>query len=211
MGSLEQSIRSYFEQHEIRFIKAEGESDFRLDYTMQNFVAHCRVIYDEQRHFTGFSVSGGVKIPHTRRTDAMEYITRANHGLACGGFQMDCDDGDLLFRIGVFTASGPIATETMDSMVQIAIRTFDRYYNGLMEVVYANKAPSEAITEAEAGAPGQDQVDEVVEALLKHIADDGHAAGSDGEVDRPRKRRGRPRTRKAQPPTDKSSETPPEE
>ncbi len=167
MSSLEKSVRLYMEQSGLRFIKAEDANDFRVDYTMDNFIAHGRIVFDEQRNFVGFMVSGSIKVAFDRRVDAMEYITRANYGLNLGGFQMDFDDGDILFRTGLFIGEAEPTPALIDPLIQVAIRTYDRYYKGLMEVLYAGKSPAEAVQEAEKNGPSQEEVDQIVETLLR--------------------------------------------
>lgn len=189
MGAIEQAIRDYFERANLRFIKADSDSDFRIDYTMDSFVAHGRLVFDEDRSFMGFMVSGSVKVPQNRRIEAMEFITRANYGLACGGFQMDYDDGDILYRTGIFLNGSEPEPDMVDPIVQVAIRTYDRYYKQLMQVLYAGQAAIEAIAEAEESGPSQEQIDRVVETLLESYTGDSQGEQQNTDSEKPRKRR----------------------
>lgn len=81
-----------------------------------------------------------------------EYLLRANYGLKYGNFQMDFDDGEILYRYTQRTCDVSLTDEEIERSIIIPLAMFSRYGNGLVKVMFTLSTPEEAISEAESEA-----------------------------------------------------------
>ena len=100
-----------------------------------------------------------VRVPEAQRPTVAEYLTRANYGLLFGNFELDYTDGEVRFRTSMNTDDAAINSVVARHLVQQNVNTADRYFNGLLRVVYGALDPASAIREAETPpepTPGED-------------------------------------------------------
>lgn len=90
------------------------------------------------------------KVPSLKRGRISELLTRANHGLTVGNFEMDYQDGEVRYK-GSFNYD-----ERMKDSQELFLRnlytTFhmmDKFLPGIMSVIYADTPPKEAIKQIE--------------------------------------------------------------
>lgn len=74
-----------------------------------------------------------------------EVLTRANHGLALGAFDIDMDDGDISYHIGQIILGERLEDEMIGGLVATALAAADRYFPGLMRVMFAGHTPDDAV------------------------------------------------------------------
>jgi hypothetical protein len=86
------------------------------------------------------------------RAPVAEYITRANYGLRAGKFEMDFDDGEILFSLSIDCEDRSSLSEdmVMSTLLGTPYRMLNKYGDGLVAVMYGFKTPADAIEEAEA-------------------------------------------------------------
>jgi len=85
-------------------------------------------------------------VPEGRRNAVAEFITRSNFGHRIGFFQMSFFDGELSYHISFTVADGTLADGQVAHAVNNVLFSIDRYYPGLMEVIYGGRDPQEAWT-----------------------------------------------------------------
>jgi hypothetical protein len=91
-----------------------------------------------------------VHVAEQERLCAVDYLNRANWGLRSGALELDPRDGEIRFRITTDASGGAIVPEMIRRMVHTALGTSERYFPGLMSVVFAGVEPAEAISSVEA-------------------------------------------------------------
>ena len=89
------------------------------------------------------------RAPGDRRVAVAEAITRANFGLPVGGFELDFEDGEVRFRVGIDVEGGSFAPVMMQNMLGLSVAMCDRYHDALMRVMFADMEPAAAIALAE--------------------------------------------------------------
>lgn len=89
------------------------------------------------------------KAPEGRQREAMEFITRANYGMNIGNFEMDMQDGEIRFKVALDVEAGILSTIMVRNMMTAAFFTVDRYFPGLMSVLFGNAIPAAAVREIE--------------------------------------------------------------
>ena len=85
-------------------------------------------------------------VPENRRNAVAEFITRSNAGHRIGFFQMGFFDGELSYHISFTVADGTVADGQIEHAVSNVLFSMDRYYPGLMAVIYGGRSPHEAWT-----------------------------------------------------------------
>jgi len=83
-------------------------------------------------------------VPENRRGVVAEFITRSNLGHRIGFFQMSLFDGELSFLISFTVADGTLVDGQIEHAVNNVLQSMDRYYPGLMEVIYGDRDPHAA-------------------------------------------------------------------
>lgn len=96
-----------------------------------------------------FYVMIPVKAPPEKRAALAEFITRANYGLRIGNFEMDFSDGEVRYKSSLDFAGVELTPRLIENTIYPAVSTCDRYQPGIMQIIYGNISPVEAIAEIE--------------------------------------------------------------
>lgn len=83
--------------------------------------------------------------PEGRRYATAEFVERANYGMLMGNFEQDFEDGEVRFRTAAHFGGEEASFSAVKQLVYINISTMDRYFPGLMSVMYSNTPPVDAI------------------------------------------------------------------
>jgi hypothetical protein len=78
-----------------------------------------------------------------------EYLTRANYGLYIGNFEMDYTDGEIRYKSSIDVENTELVPAVIHNVVYPSVYMMDCYLPGIMEVIYANAVPAEAIKKIE--------------------------------------------------------------
>lgn len=92
-----------------------------------------------------FYVLAPESVPPEKRVAVMAFITRANYGMRIGNFEMDLDDGEVRYKTAIDLEHVQASNRLIDTMMGIALTTMDRYFAGVLRVVFGNVDPAEAI------------------------------------------------------------------
>lgn len=90
-----------------------------------------------------------LKVPPNKRLDVAEFITRANHGIVVGNFEMDFEDGETRFKGSTCYDGGILTNGMIEDVLQRSAFTMNRYFPGLNQIIWGNFAPQQAIAEIE--------------------------------------------------------------
>ena len=107
MNSAYEKLVGHFEERELRYAAQEERQTVTADFRGE--VGTFRVLARVDETEGLFQVFGylPVRIPEGARPAVAEAITRANFGLKIGKFEMDMDDGEVLFQAAqVFVGHG---------------------------------------------------------------------------------------------------------
>lgn len=89
------------------------------------------------------------EIPEDKRNEVMEFITRANYWLNIWWFQMDLSDWDISYDVWIDVEDWVFSDEMVKNLIWLTKSMVDKYYPGLMMVLFWWKTPEEAIKEIE--------------------------------------------------------------
>lgn len=149
MSIILDTIIQFFKEDDWHFEQVEGENYLRLGFKGEHGRWSCVAQAMEAREqMVFYSVLPSV-IPEDRRSDVSEFITRANYGLLSGNFEMDWNDGEVRYKTMVDVEGGSLSITMIRNLVHSNLFTVDRYFKGLMNVVYSDKSPALAVAESE--------------------------------------------------------------
>ncbi len=104
-------------------------------------------VHEQLDQFVFFSVAP-VTAPTERRSAVAEFITRANHGLHIGNFELDYDSGEIRYKTSIDVEGDQLSEALVRQLVMTNVSTMDRYLPGLKEVA-AEVDPAVAIADIE--------------------------------------------------------------
>lgn len=151
MYSIERSVKEYLDSQNWKYKHDEEKHRFifgmkldceDVDGCMLVVTARdeedlsCKALYEE-------------KVPEHRRAAVTEYITRANYGLFLGNFQMDLNDGELIYQTYACFYDHRAMQQEVRRVIQVAIHMAERYAQGVYDIVNYGVDPAEAIKAAE--------------------------------------------------------------
>jgi hypothetical protein len=90
--------------------------------------------------------SFALKIPERRRGEAIELCALINQQLWVGHLDAWLNDGIIMFRHAIVLTAGIAATDAQcEAVLNIALDTCERHYQGFQFVVWAGRKPREAL------------------------------------------------------------------
>jgi hypothetical protein len=90
-----------------------------------------------------------MSIPEAKRGAISEYLTRANHELILGNFELNFKDGEVRYKCTFIYEDGAESETIFMRNLYASFHMMDRYLPGIMAVVYANVPPAQAIAQIE--------------------------------------------------------------
>ena len=96
-----------------------------------------------------FYVMVPVKASEDKRAAVAEFITRANYGMRIGNFELDFSDGEIRYKSSLDFEDQELTPQLIKNTIYPAVKTCDEYLPGLMQVIYSDVSPGEAIAEIE--------------------------------------------------------------
>jgi len=143
------AVRGFLESDDWKFSQIEGETALRFGFTGKNGSWSCFVkTYEDKEQFVFYSVLPN-NVPEGKRPAVAEYLTRVNYRMVLGNFEMDFNDGQVLFKISVDVEGGSLAPTMIKNIIYTNVLMVDKYLPGLNKVMYGNATPAAAVQEIE--------------------------------------------------------------
>jgi hypothetical protein len=168
----------------IRYLEHEGWSFLRREHLILShlsgrngsfrLVVDVRQERDPDQRILLVYVTAPIKVPPERRLAVVEYTTRANWAVVVGNFEMDLADGEILYKGCLDYADGEVTLSMLRGLILRCASTMDRYFPGLMRILYGNV---DAVAAIEPIVPqGSADMAYAVAQLVEAVAVDGAAA-----------------------------------
>jgi hypothetical protein len=159
MGQLFEAVVDYLTEDDWKFNVVKDDTALMLSFRGEAGSWQCFATVDEEKQwFTFYSILPS-NVPEEKRVEIAEFITRANYGLIIGNFEMDYGDGEVRYKTSVDVEGGELSPKMIENLMRANLMTMDRYFAGVMGVLYGDRDPAEAIAEMEEMAPDQDDED----------------------------------------------------
>ena len=149
MGMIDDAVREYLIKENLNFSEDTGLGVFRLNFGLQNCSLAATIVCQLDEAGFNYTLRTSVKVVEDRRDAVMKFVTMANFGMRLGGFQLDLSDGEILFYASSLVGSEPPEDAVIERIIWSSNFTVDRYFNGLMKVIYADADPVKTVRHIE--------------------------------------------------------------
>ena len=145
MGPLFAFVVMLFNELGLQYVKLEEQTVLHLTYGGENGRWNCFAqVQEPAQRFVFYSVLIP-RVPAARRLAVAEYITRANYDLMLGNFELDLEDGEVRFKTSADLSGMTPTTAFLKTLIFANLLATDRYFPGLMSVLFADALPAQAI------------------------------------------------------------------
>jgi hypothetical protein len=157
MGQLFEAVVDYLTEDDWKFNVVKDDTALVLSFRGRSGSWQCFANVDEERQWFSFFSILPSNVPEDKRPAVAEFLTRANYGLVIGNFEMDYNDGEVRYKTSIDVEGGELTPKMIENMMQANLMTLDRYFTGLMAVLYGNRDPAEAVADMENEAAGSSE------------------------------------------------------
>jgi len=149
MGAVFDAMVRFFREDDWKFEPVEGKPILRMGFAGDNGKWTCMArAVEEADQFLFYSIAP-VSVPEEKRGAMAEFITRANHGMRIGNFEMDFSDGELRYKSSIDVEGDRLSSPLVKHMVYPNVLMMDKYLPGIMGILYGNKTAQQAVAEIE--------------------------------------------------------------
>jgi hypothetical protein len=154
MGQIFDTLVEYLEEDDWKFNIIKEDAALMLLFRGQAGSWQCLASVEEEKSWLTFYSILPSNAPEDKRADVAEFLTRANYGLVIGNFELDFNDGEVRYKTSVDVEGGELTSKMIENLIHANLMTMDRYFPGIMSVLYADADPEEAVAqiESESGA-----------------------------------------------------------
>ena len=146
------SLIDFMEEGKWHYEIIEGQNLLRFLFKGKTGRMLCYADVEEDDRWLIFYSYLPVNTPAEKVHDMAEFIARANRGMRIGNFELDFDDGEVRFKTSIDVEGGELTNKMIDNLLQANLVTMDRYFSGMMELIYTDKSARELIKKIEVGA-----------------------------------------------------------
>lgn len=149
MTTLFSELIDFFEEEKWKYEILEGETIVRFHYKGTAGRLLCYGEVDENKQWVLFYSYLPVNVPMDKLGVAAEFVCRANQGMRIGNFELDFEDGEVRYKTSIDVEGGELAPKMIDNLLRANLSTMNRYFPGLMKLIFANMSAKEAIESVE--------------------------------------------------------------
>jgi hypothetical protein len=152
MGRILEIVGRFLEEDDWPFNLIEGRAVYKTGFEGKNGQFTCYAQErTEQQQFVFYAIFP-VRAPDNRLADVAEFITRANYGMIIGNFELDYSDGEIRYKTSVDIEDVEVVEPLIRHLIYANVLTMDKYFPGLMRVIYGGISAASAVEEIEGGA-----------------------------------------------------------
>lgn len=150
MGRIYDVVESFLQLDGWPCKQLEGQEVVMTSFKGKKGEFNCFVQAREaQEHLIVYSVLP-VLAPEDRRDEIASFIIRANYGMPIGNFELDYADGEVRYKTSADLEDVDEFQLLLRNLMYANILSMDKYFPGLMRVIYGGISGAEAIAEIEA-------------------------------------------------------------
>lgn len=149
MTGLMEQLCQFLKHDEWHYSADEDRGVVLANVRGDNHHYNCMFVTTETPRRLTFYSHIGNEVPEIKRHRMCEYLTRANYGLVLGNFEMDMSDGEIRYRTSIDLSDADLTHKQLMTLVWVNLFTFDRYYPGVLKIMYGNTSAADAISECE--------------------------------------------------------------
>lgn len=204
--SIADAINSFLTEDDWHFSFDDQRGLFKFGLNLKGRIKNVRYIVDvKDDEYVVYAISpiGADEDDEKKMAIMAEFICRANYGLKNGNFELDMRDGEIRYKSFVDCEGLTPTTEMVRNSIHCPAAMFDRYGDGIVDIIFGNSTAKEAVAKCEKSPEeelrallGEEfDVDDDMEAMIARLAarfeideselhTDGETAdSSDGETE----------------------------
>lgn len=176
MAGIFSRLIDFMEEEEWKYEILEGETVLRFHFKGSAGRLLCYADVEEEKDWLIFYSYLPVNAPPEKMQAMAEFVTRANRGMRIGNFELDFEDGEIRYKTSLDIEGGELTNKMIDNLLRANLSTMNRYFPGMMELIYSDKSPKDLVQKIE----GTEDA-ELEDAADEEDEDDGDEDFSTGE------------------------------
>lgn len=149
MGRILDAVQQFLEEDDWPYSLMDERPVYKTGFEGKNGQFTCYAQERaEQQQFVFYSIFP-VRVPENKLNELSEFMTRANYGMIIGNFELDYVDGEVRYKTSVDVEDVDLVEPLVRHMMYANVLTMDKYFPGLMRVLYAGISPADAVSEVE--------------------------------------------------------------
>lgn len=149
MGRLYQAAVQFFADDGWHFMEHEDGCFLTMAVSGSTAVWQCRAVaLEDQDCFLFYSICP-IRAPEELRTRVLELIARINYRLVLGRFDLDIDDGQIIFTTAINVEGDTLTPALIRNLVYANLATMDRFLPSIFALIHGNCSPREALARIE--------------------------------------------------------------
>ena len=149
MGRILDVIEQFLQEDDWPYSPVDNRTVYKTGFEGKNGQFTCYAQEREEQQQIVFYSIFPVRVPENKLMEMAEFITRANYGMIIGNFELDFSDGEIRYKTSVDVEDVDLADPLVRHLIYANVLTMDKYFPGLMRVLYAGIAPADAVEEVE--------------------------------------------------------------
>ena len=147
MTDQQERISEWLRARELKHDYEDERGLFKLGFSGDH--GDVRMVISAERDSLRFVTHPGNKVPAASRPAICEALARANYGMKLGCFEMDVEDGELLFKVCHLVGGLPVEDDVLEHLTFVGPAMMERYLPAFLSVIYGNEDVSLAVKAAE--------------------------------------------------------------
>jgi hypothetical protein len=149
MGRILTAIAEFLKEDDWPHNLVEGRTAYKTGFEGKNGQFTCYAQErEEQEQFVFYSIYP-VRAAEDKLQLVAEFVTRANYGMIVGNFELDYNDGEIRYKTSIDLEDARTVKPLIRHAIYANVLTMDKYFPGLMRVLYAGIEPAAAVEEVE--------------------------------------------------------------
>lgn len=153
-------VKGWLDNEEFNYDFDEENGRFFYSLNVKGKVNPLRYVIGVAQNLVVFYAVCPLRADEQYLPAAAEFVNRANYGLNLGCFELDHNDGEIRYRIGLNCDGTTPSKAVLDDCFYLPASMFERYGEGLASVLFGFDNPKEAVEKIEkamlSGSSGND-------------------------------------------------------
>mgnify|MGYP000070258736 FL=1 len=195
--SIADAINSFLTEDDWHFSFDDQRGLFKFGLNLKGRIKNVRYIVDvKDDEYVVYSISpiGADEDDEKKMAIMAEFICRANYGLKNGNFELDMRDGEIRYKSFVDCEGLTPTTEMVRNSIHCPAAMFDRYGDGIVDIIFGNSTAKEAVAKCEKSPEeelrallgeefdGDDDMEAMIARLAARFEIDESELHTDGET-----------------------------
>jgi hypothetical protein len=148
MSILQTACQYLSEEHWAYWTDEENTAAY-FDVAAAAGAVACALVANEEAQCLSLYVQIGVTVPSIKRLRMADFYARVNYELLLGCFELNVETGETHFRAALPLADSQLSRQQLRDLLATSVYTVDRYYPGVMMLIYKNATAAEAVRSCE--------------------------------------------------------------